>query len=474
MVKQFVKKLQRTFLLAFKGLFFVALFAAFFGLFGLTERELWRASRTAAISMSTFAVAGICFIKIYGGFAIGIKKSREIVYSVLIATVITDLITYFQFAIMLYNYEKRAPFIEDLFTFLGVVILQTIIINLATYLGNFLYFQVNPPESVAVIYGGKEGLVSFVSKINKYKKQYDIHTLCSVTDENIKQTIRDHQTIFMYALKEADKARLLEYCYKHNKNVCFTPELADIIVKHSHHVLVDDVTVLSSRVTGLTFEQSVLKRALDILVSVVALIVSSPIMLIEALAIKLEDGGPVFFKQPRVTKDGAIFQVLKFRTMIVDADKNKKRLASQDDDRITKVGRIVRKLRIDELPQFINILKGEMSVVGPRPEQAEITEKYVEVLPEFRYRLKVKAGLTGLAQILGKYNTTPKDKLILDLIYIEQYSIWVDLKLMLQTVKVLFKSDSTEGVIGELPIDLEKHREELFGPEDPSKEENQE
>ena len=223
MVKQFVKKLQRTFLLAFKGLFFVALFAVFFGLFGLTERELWRASRTAAISMSTFAVAGICFIKIYGGFAIGIKKSREIVYSVLIATVITDLITYFQFAIMLYNYEKRAPFIEDLFTFLGVVILQTIIINLATYLGNFLYFQVNPPESVAVIYGDKEGLVSFVSKINKYKKQYDIHTLCSVTDENIKQTIRDHQTIFMYALKEADKARLLEYCYKHNKNVCFTP-----------------------------------------------------------------------------------------------------------------------------------------------------------------------------------------------------------------------------------------------------------
>ena len=221
--------------------------------------------------------------------------------------------------------------------------------------------------------------------------------------------------------------------------------------------------MLSSRVTGLTFEQSVLKRACDILVSVVALIVFSPIMLIEALAIKLEDGGPVFFKQPRVTKDGAIFQVLKFRTMIVDADKKKKRLASQDDDRITKVGRIARKLRIDELPQFINILKGEMSVVGPRPEQAEITEKYVEVLPEFRYRLKGKAGRTGLAQILGKYNTTPRDKLVLDLIYIEQYSIWVDLKLMLQTVKVLFKSDSTEGVIGELPIDLEKHREALSG-----------
>ncbi len=456
-----MKKLQRTFLLTFKGLFFVVLFAIFFGLFGLTERELWRASRTAAISMSTFAVAGICFIKIYGGFAIGRKKSKEIIYSVMLATVITDLITYFQIFIMLINYEKRAPLMQDVFTFIGVVLLQIIFIYLATYFGNYLYFVINPPDTVVVVYGEKEGLVNFVSKINRYKKQYNIRTLCSIKDENLKQIIRDHQTVFLYALSESDKDRLVEYCYKHRKNVYFTPDLADIVIKHSHHVLVDDVTVLESRVTGLTFEQQLIKRTCDIIVSLVAVILSSPIMLIEAIAIKLEDGGPVFFKQPRVTQDGKIFNVLKFRTMIVDADKNNKRLASQGDSRITKVGNVLRKLRIDELPQFINILKGEMSVVGPRPEQAEITEKYVEVLPEFRYRLKVKAGLTGLAQILGKYNTTPKDKLILDLMYIEQYSIWVDLKIMLQTAKVLFKSDSTEGVIGELPIDLEKHRELL-------------
>ena len=461
MVKNFVKKLQRTFLLGFKGLFFFFLFAIFFGLFGLNERELWRASRTAAISMSTFAVAGVCFIKIYGGFAIGRKKSKEIAYSVMIAAFITDLITYFQISIMLINYEERATLTQDIFTFAGVVILQVITIYLATYLGNYLYFRINPPDTVAVVYGDKEGLVNFVAKINKYKKQYDIRTLCSINDENLKQVIRDHQTVFLYSLPESDKDRLVEYCYKHRKNIYFTPNLADIVTKHSHHVLVDDVTVLESRVTGLTFEQSLIKRVCDIIVSALAILVSSPIMLLEALAIKLEDGGPVFFKQPRVTKDGQIFQVLKFRTMIVDADKNKKRLASQDDDRITKVGRVLRKLRIDELPQFINILKGEMSVVGPRPEQAEITEKYVEVLPEFRYRLKVKAGLTGLAQILGKYNTTPKDKLILDLMYIEQYSIWVDLRIMFQTVKVLFKSDSTEGVIGELPIDLEGHQAAL-------------
>ncbi len=461
MVKNLVKKLQRTFLLAFKGLFFVLLFAIFFGLFGLTERELWRASRTAAIAMSTFVVAGICFIKIYGGYAIGRKKSKEIIYSVVLAIGITDLITYFQIYIMLYNYDKRSPLTQDIFTFIGVVLLQIIATYLATYFGNFLYFVINPPDSVVVVYGEKEGLVNFVSKINRYKKQYSIRTLCSIRDENLKQIIRDHQTVFLYAIPEEDKDRMVEYCYKHRKNIYFTPDLADIVIKHSHHVLVDDVTVLESRVTGLTFEQALIKRACDIVVSLIAIIVSSPIMLLEALAIKLEDGGPVFFRQPRVTQDGRIFNVLKFRTMIVDADKNNKRLASQGDSRITKVGNILRKLRIDELPQFINILKGEMSVVGPRPEQAEITEKYVEVLPEFRYRLKVKAGLTGLAQVLGKYNTTPKDKLILDLIYIEQYSIWVDLKIMLQTAKVLFKSDSTEGVIGELPIDLEKHRELL-------------
>lgn len=457
MVKQFVKKMQRTCLVLFKALMMAVLFLIFFGLFGLTQRELWRASRTAAISMSTFVVVGICFIKIYGGFPIGVKKTREIVYSAFIATFITDIITYFQIAIMLFNYEKRTTYTQDFFTLVGTLLLQLIAISLFGYLGNYLFFEVNPPARVAVIYGGSEGLVSFVSKINKYKKQYDIRFITHVEDENLKQIIRDSDRVFLYALSQADKTRLMEYCYKHDKMTYITPELSDIVTKHSRHVLIDDVTVLESRVSGLTFEQEVVKRICDIAISGIGLLIASPIMLLEALAIKLEDGGPVFFRQPRVTKGGKVFEVLKFRTMIVDADKHKKRLASENDDRITRVGRILRKTRIDELPQFINILKGDMSVVGPRPEQEEITEKYVEVLPEFKYRLKVKAGLTGLAQIQGKYNTTPKDKLILDLIYIEQYSIWIDLKLMLQTVKVLFKSDSTEGVQGELPIDLSGH-----------------
>ncbi len=455
MLKLFIKRLQRTFLLSFKTLLFVVLFLIFFGIFGLVEPELFRLSRTAGISMTTFIIAEICFIKMYGGFPIGLKKTKDIVSSIILATLITDAVSYFELSIMRINFPNQ-NFLHDFFALIGIVILQIVMINIFSYLGNFLYFEINPPDDAIVVFGDDNELLNFVAKINKYKKQYKINALVNIKDENLEKLILNNKMIFIYSVSDVEKRKLQEFCFRHDKVTFTTPDLSDIIIKHSYHTLIDDVTVLKSRVTGLSFEQNIIKRLCDILISGIGLLIASPVMIIEAIAIKLEDGGPVFFKQPRVTKDGKAFNVLKFRTMIVDADKNKKRLASEGDNRITKVGNILRKLRIDELPQFINILKGEMSIVGPRPEQVEITEKYVEILPEFKYRLKVKAGLTGLAQILGKYNTTPKDKLILDLMYIEQYSIWLDLKLILQTAKVLFKSDSTEGVQGEFPIELIK------------------
>ena len=145
--------------------------------------------------------------------------------------------------------------------------------------------------------------------------------------------------------------------------------------------------------------------------------------------------------------------------MIVDAEKQSGSVwAAKDDDRITTVGRMLRKLRLDELPQLFNILHGEMSIVGPRPEREELIREFEKQYPEFRYRLKVKAGLTGMAQIMGKYNTTPLDKLMMDLEYIENYSIWLDLKLIFQTFKVFFKSDSTEGIA--VPATEEESKEE--------------
>ena len=217
-----------------------------------------------------------------------------------------------------------------------------------------------------------------------------------------------------------------------------------------------DTPLFLCRNSGLSLDQQVAKRALDLICGVLAFIVASPFMLITAAAIKLYDGGPVLFKQKRLTIGGKEFNVYKFRSMVVDAEKDGvARLATQHDDRITPVGRIIRKIRFDELPQILNILKGDMSIVGPRPERPEIAEEYKKDMPEFDYRLKVKAGLTGYAQILGKYNTLPYDKLKLDLIYIENYSLLLDLKLILMTIKILFIPESTEGLAdGEItPLD---------------------
>ena len=189
------------------------------------------------------------------------------------------------------------------------------------------------------------------------------------------------------------------------------------------------------------------KRAMDIVISLVALIILSPLFLITAIAVK-SDGGPAFYKQVRLTKDGKQFEILKFRSMRVDAEKDGvARLSTGDkDDRITKVGHIIRACRLDELPQLLNILNGDLSIVGPRPERPEIAAQYCEEMPEFALRLQAKAGLTGYAQVYGKYNTTPYDKLQMDLMYIAHPSLIEDLKIMLATVKILFMPESTEGV----------------------------
>ena len=230
--------------------------------------------------------------------------------------------------------------------------------------------------------------------------------------------------------------------------------------------LMDDMSVLHLPVTELSFEQRFVKRAMDLLVSGIATIILSPLMLVIALAIKLDDHGPVFFKQQRATKDGRIFKVYKYRTMKVH-EPGEEFSATENDDRITRVGRILRKFRVDEIPQVLNILKGDMSLVGPRPEMLENVYRYTQELPEFEYRLRVKAGLTGLAQVAGKYNTSPKDKLILDLMYIERYSIWQDIMLLLRTLIVFFKSEeSTQGFSApnQPDVTLVKHEEKMKEP----------
>ena len=225
------------------------------------------------------------------------------------------------------------------------------------------------------------------------------------------------------------------------------PKIPDVLVKGSDQLHLFDTPILLIREYALTVEQRLAKRLIDVICALILVVITSPVMLITAICIKCYDGGPVLYRQVRCTIGGREFKIMKFRSMRVDAEKDGvARLAARNDSRITPVGKFIRAVRIDELPQLFNILAGDMSFIGPRPERPEIIRQYVEDMPEFVYRMKVKAGLAGYAQVYGKYNTTPYDKLKLDLSYIENYSVWLDIKLMLLTLKILVKAESTEGV----------------------------
>ena len=211
--------------------------------------------------------------------------------------------------------------------------------------------------------------------------------------------------------------------------------------------LFDSPLLLSRNNQGLQIEQEIMKRIIDIVGSLIGIVITIPIFLIVGICIKMTDGGPVIYQQTRLTKNGKKFQIYKFRTMVQNAEADgKARLASEGDPRILPIGRVLRATRLDELPQIYNILKGDMSIVGPRPERPELAAELEKEIPEFSFRLQVKAGLTGYAQVYGKYNTTPYDKLKLDLTYIRNYSVLEDLKLIIMTPKIMLMKESTEGV----------------------------
>ena len=463
MAEKQIKKPKRAVVFLLKILLFALLFVLFFGLFSIESRQLLRPSRTAAVTMVSFVVLGIAMTAVYGGFAVGKKKSKEIIPSLCLAAVITDFVTYILLSIMDTDRYSQYQFeFANFWILLAVVLLQAAAITLFVYLGNYLYFKQNPPDTCVVICSDLEKSGEITRRITRYKKQYAITAVVTYKDENLKPLIRHNDTVFIYDVPNQYKYEIIDYAYKHYTNIYMQTELSDIVVHYAKYMVLDDLAMLSSTTKELSIEQKFLKRLIDILLSGIFLLIASPFMLIEALCIKLGDGGPVFYKQERLTIDGKTFNVLKFRTMVVDAEKKSgAMLSTKGDPRITPVGRFLRKTRMDELPQFLNVLKGDMSIVGPRPEREVIAQEYYKEVPEFKYRLRAKAGLTGLAQISGKYNTTPKDKLMLELMYIERYSVWMDIQLILQTLKVFFKKDSTEGVdSAPAPaVDFVKHEE---------------
>lgn len=438
-------KFQKSVVFILKATMYICLAATFFLIFATKYEWIIHLSRTAGVTIVTFCVVEAALVSVYGGYAIGRLKSKPIVMSLALATFVTDLVTHLQLCIMNVNENNNAHFVyEAPHLLLLVMFIQGLLIIFFVYFGNYVYFTINPPEKCCVITSSEESLNNIMPKIRRYKKQYNVVHMVHYTHPKVYDLINECDTVFLYDIPVCEKSVLNEYCYAKSKNIYFNFEMDDVVMLGAKTAMLDDKPLVSSVVHDLTFEQRFIKRAMDIVMSGIGLIVCGPLMLVCAALIKAEDGGHVFFRQLRATKGGTLFNVYKFRTMREENAEN--RSVTDDDERITKIGRVLRKFRIDELPQLINIFKGEMSVVGPRPEMVENVDKYTQELPEFSYRLRVKGGLTGYAQIAGKYNTSPKDKLVLDLLYIEKYSLWLDFKLILQTVTVFLRaSDSTKA-----------------------------
>lgn len=437
---------------ALLGLFRVTIYAlmpaVFFLVLSATNPQMLRLSRTSAITMSSFLLLEYLFTRIYGGFQPGIVHGRSSFASLSLSAVFTDLIVYVQLQIMNVNEANNASLTllgMDALLLLALFAVQFALIFLFSTLGDRVYFSAHPPMRTCVITGNEEDREIICNKMAGYARHFRIEDCILYTSEDVRGHVKRADAVLLYHLPPAAHQELIAYAYKHKKVLYFDLNIGNIVSSHSKPYMLDDVLMHSHTINGLTVPQRFVKRTMDIVLSLLALIVFSPVMLGCALAVKLCDGGSVFFKQKRITRDARLFYVLKFRTMKEHDESERQHSARINDDRVTKVGTFLRRWRLDELPQFINILAGDMSLVGPRPEMLENVEMYTHDLPEFAYRDRVKAGLTGYAQINGKYNTSPRDKLMMDITYIENYSIWLDIKLLLKTILVFFTPESTEG-----------------------------
>lgn len=475
-MKKILYKCRKSVVFLLKVALYVILMGIWFGLQSIHNPQILRPSRTAAVTAITFVLCGLFMTQIYGSYDIGKRKSKPIIYSLTLSVIFTDIMTFIMLTIMSMNQvnnNRLSPYFkQDILLMLFGMLQQIVIIIIFVYGGHAFYFSFTDPEKCLVITKEGDDLKDIMRGIGKYKKQYRVTAVKDYRDSDLWEAIRRVDIVFLNDVPQEEKVKILSFCYQNMKSAFYTPEIVDVFNLHSRLALLDDVSLISAQVKELSFEQRLVKKAMDVVISAAALVILSPLLLICAIAIKAEDGGPVLFKQNRVTKGGRIFMIYKFRTMTEDAGSER---VVDHDARITRVGAFLRKYRLDELPQLFNILKGDMSLVGPRPEMTEHVYEYSESLPEFLYRHRVKAGLTGYAQIMGKYNTSPKDKLVMDLMYIESFSIWNDFKILFQTLLVLLKAEeSTEAFSGEAGTAPEAGISPESGPETPVKTKEQE
>ena len=378
--------------------------------------------------------------KLYDGFKLGYLRLMDVLYSQILALLCSNVLMYIQLCIIGRDYMNPMKLVE-------MTIAELVVIVAWVLLWSWVYTKIYPPRRMLLVYGGKPPK-NLVGKLHSRKDKYQVCEMISAQKgtDAVCSRIDRYENVVLCEMPPEVQSSIVEYCFHHSVRSYIIPKITDIMLLGAEQIHLFDTPILLLRNQGLDVEQVIVKRFMDLVISFLMLILASPLMLLIAFCIKVQDGGPVIYKQKRLTKDGKEFDIYKFRSMRTDSERSGARLAQKGDSRVTPVGKVIRNLHFDELPQLFHILKGDMSLVGPRPERPEIAREYQKQVPEFEFRLKVKAGLTGYAQVYGKYNTTPEDKLKLDLFYIEHYSVWMDIKLLLLTFKILFQKENTEGI----------------------------
>ena len=385
---------------------------------------------------------GIC--SVYKAFRFASTSLFDLVFAHFVAFGLADLFCFIEGCLIAHRFLNILPGVI-------IVVIQLVGTAIIAQRTKARLMKRMTPNDTVVIYGslsGQEDVESFIDRLmEKYEHLYKVSAVIS-DKEDIEKLIREidqHGTVILFNVRPETRRDLIKICAEYNKEFLYDPRIEDIICEGCSARYLLDTPLMKYDFPYKSVLKAGVKRFWDIFMSLLLLVVLSPVMLITAIAIKAEDGGPVFYKQKRYTKDERIFDILKFRSMVVNAATLGVTPSTRGDPRVTKVGKIIRAARIDEIPQLINKLKGDMSFVGPRPERVEHVDLYSRVMPEFKYRLKVRGGLTGYAQVYGKYNTTPYDKLRLDLIYIENQSFFLDLKIFLLTIRTVFQKEATEG-----------------------------
>ena len=405
----------------------------------MIEFPFWRRGNWLMIAL--YAGLLLFFLLTYGGFRIGYLKKGNLLCSQILSIGLLNLITYIQISLL----DKK---FHDPRILLGMTVVQLLIALIWTFLFQQIYRILFPPRWMLLVCGDRPAF-HLMEKIHSREDKYYLETAIhiGVGIKAILEEAKKYDALIIGDIPAKDRNALLKKCFEQDIRTYTVPKLSDILIRTSQELDIFDIPLLLSRNDGISDLQRFSKRAMDFICSSIGIVVLSPFFLLVALSIYLTDRGPVFYKQTRLTEGGKEFQICKFRTMIQNAEaKTGARLAAEHDDRILPVGHFLRRTRLDELPQLFNIWKGEMSIVGPRPERPELAVEIEKEIPEFCYRLKMKAGLTGYAQVYGKYNTTSYDKLKLDLTYIRNYSLLLDLKLILMTPKIMMLKESTEGV----------------------------